>query len=104
MTKLAHVGIPTTFEQKGEVYNDGLKVYLTMPEDSEFAFEYLRFVPGTPLPEVLTKQNRVAYIVVDLEAAMKQGEVIVEPMYVDEHLSIAFIMIDGLPVELMWQH
>lgn len=104
MYKLAHVGIPTTFEQEGEVYNEGLKVFLTLPENSEFSFEYLRFAPGTPLPDVLTKQNHVAYIVDDLEEAMSKGTVIVEPMFVDEHLSIAFIMIDGLPVELMWQH
>lgn len=101
MYKLAHVGVPTTFEQKGEVYNDGLKVYLTEPSEHPYQIEYLRFVPGTPLPDILTKQNHVAYYVDDLETAMQDGEVIVEPMQAGPNRRIAFIVFDGLPTELI---
>lgn len=101
MYKLAHVGIPTTFEQKHETYSEELHVHLTDPSENQYQIEYLRFVSGTPLPDILTKQNHVAYYVDNLETAMKDGEVIVMPMVVNPSRRIAFIMLDGLPVELI---
>ena len=99
--KLAHIGVPTTFQQPNETFVEGLSVYLTDPDQHPYSYEYLRFVPGTPLPDILTKQNHVAYYVDNLETAMKDGHLIVEPMEVSETRRIAFIVKDGLPMELI---
>lgn len=99
--KIAHVGVPTTFEQPNETFSEGLHVYLTDPDNHPYSYEYLRYVPGTPLPDILTKQNHVAYYVDDLDAAMKDGDVIVQPMQASETRRISFIVKDGLPIELI---
>lgn len=101
MYQLAHVGIPTTFQQENEIYSENLRVYLTEPSEHQYQVEYLRFVPGTPLPDILTKQNHVAYYVDNLEVAMQDGEVIVPPMEASPTRRIAFILKDSLPIELI---
>ena len=97
----SHMGIPTQTPREGESYMEGIKLHLTDFQKDPFGVEWLRFEEGSPMPEPIQKMPHVAFKVDDLEEAIKGYEVIVEPMDVDETLRIAFILNDGVPVELM---
>ena len=55
MRKINHFGIPTTTPQPGEVYVEGLKVWLTNFNESPNKIEYLRFEEGSWMPELIQK-------------------------------------------------
>lgn len=101
MVKFMHVGVPITEPQEGESYAEGLKVHITDPDAHDFKYEYLRYEDGSPLPEVMQKQPHVAYMVDNMQAYLDQYEVIVEPFDVSDTLSVAFIIRDGVIIELM---
>lgn len=96
-----HIGVVTNEVQKGESYAADLKVYITDPEDSEFKFEYLRFEEGSPMPMEIQKNPHVAFCVENIDAYLEDNKVLVEPFMVGDNLKIAFIMKDGLVMELM---
>lgn len=55
MRKINHFGVPTTIPQPGEVYAEGLKVWLTNFNESPNKIEYLRFEEGSWMPELIQK-------------------------------------------------
>ena len=65
MRKINHFGIPTTTPQPGEVYVEGLKVWLTNFNESPNKIEYLRFEEGSWMPELIQKVAHIAYEVDD---------------------------------------
>ena len=91
MRKINHFGIPTTTPQPGEVYVEGLKVWLTNFNESPNKIEYLRFEEGSWMPELIQKVAHIAYEVDDLAAELEGAKVLVEPMPGGENLTIAFI-------------
>jgi len=101
MRTINHFGIPTTTPQAGEVYIDGLKVHLTDFSKSANKIEFLRFEEGSWMPKIIQEVAHIAYEVPNLEAALEGKEVIVQPMEGGPGLKIAFIVEEGIPVELM---
>ena len=101
MRKINHFGIPTTTPQPGEVYVEGLKVWLTNFNESPNKIEYLRFEEGSWMPELIQKVAHIAYEVDDLAAELDGAKVLVEPMPGGENLTIAFIEEEGIALELM---
>jgi len=99
--KFHHLGVPTEKQQEGEEYLEGGKVFYTDPEASEYRIEWLRFEPDSPMPEELRTRTHLAFLVDDLAAAIEGKNVLIEPFEVFEGLTIAFIMEDTQPVELM---
>lgn len=102
MRKINHIGIPTQVPQPGEVYVDGLKVWLTNFNESPNKIEYLRFEKETWMPELIQHTAHIAYEVDDLEEELKHAKVIVDPMPGGENLTIAFIEEEGIALELMY--
>lgn len=98
--KFSHIGIPTK-DRKLPIYAEGIKVHLNDFNDEPFSVEWLRFEPGSPLPEILQTTAHVAYEVEDLDEAMKGEKVIVPPFEGGPNLTCAFIEADGYAVELM---
>jgi len=96
-----HVGVPTRARKPKAVYIDGAKVHITDPGDHPYRFEFLRFEPGSPMPEALQKGPHVAYMVDDIDAALKGEKVIVPPFDATPRLRCAFILKDGVAVEVM---
>jgi len=97
-----HIGVPTKKVQPNETYAEGMKVHLTNPDEHEMKFEYLRFEPGSWLPAIMQVNPHIAVKVDSLEDELKKcEEVLVEPMNVDDHLSIAFAIRDGVIFEFM---
>ena len=83
------------------VYAEAIKTYIVAPETNEFNIEYLRFEKDTPLPKELKTMVHVAYKVDDLDEQVKANTVVVEPWFADENTRLAFIMKDGILMELM---
>ena len=101
MRKLNHFGVPTSIKQEGETYAADMKLYLTDFTKSENKIEFLRFEEGSPMPELLQNVPHIAYEVPSIADAMKDKEVLIEPFAVNDDLTCAFIVEEGIPIELM---
>lgn len=101
MRKINHFGVPTTTPQPGEVYAEGLKVWLTNFNESPNKIEYLRFEEGSWMPRLIQTAPHIAYEVDDLQAELKGAKVLVDPMPGGDNLTIAFIEEEGIALELM---
>ncbi len=96
-----HIGIPTQDKRDNEIYLEGAKLYVTDIEASPYKIEWLRFEDGSPMHEAIQNTAHVAYTVDDLDAAIEGKEVILPPFSPMEGLTIAFILEDKAPIELM---
>lgn len=101
MRTLHHFGIPTTDRHDGETYLADAKLYITDASRSPNKIEWLRFEPDSPMPKMLQTTPHIAYRVESLDAAMKGTEVLLEPFSPVEGVTVAFIIEEGAPIELM---
>jgi hypothetical protein len=101
MRKFNHVGIPTTTSREGEIYVEGMKLFLTDFNNSDNKIEFLRFEGDSQMPEILKTHAHIAYEVPSLESAMKGKKVVLEPFQGGEGLMCAFIEEEGIAIELM---
>lgn len=101
MRTFNHVGIITTEKKEGAVFNEGLGVWLTDYTQSPNRIEWLCFEEGTCMPELVQKETHMAYTVPDLDKALEGAKILFGPAVCDEHLTIAFIEEEGIPVEIM---
>jgi hypothetical protein len=96
-----HFGVPTTVQQDDEIWIDGGKVFVTDAEKHPFRVEFLRFEPGSPMPEAVRTRSHAAFVVGDLAAEVQGREVIVPPFDANEELRVAFIKDGDAVIELM---
>ena len=101
MAQFQHIGVPIERPQANETYVEGGKVYITDPASHPYGFEYLRFEADSPMPERLQTNPHIAFKVEDLDAALDGENVLVEPFEPMEGLRCAFIVKDGVLLELM---
>jgi len=101
MRELAHFGIPTRIPQPDENYMADAKLYVTDADSSPNKIEWLRFEEGSPMPELLQTTAHIAYRVDDLQQELAGKEMLLEPFSPMEGLTIAFIIEEGAPIELM---
>lgn len=101
MKTFHHIGIPSTQQRPDETYLEGARLYITDCEASAHRVEWLRFENDSPLPEILKTTAHVAFVVEDLDAALANQEVLVEPFIPLPGLRVAFILDHGAPVEYM---
>ena len=96
-----HVGIPTTEERPDETYLEEFKVYVSGYETSEYGIEWMRFVPGSPVPDLVKTVPHVAFEVDDLERELKGKTILIKPNSPSEGVMVAFIVENGAPVEFL---
>jgi len=96
-----HVGIPTTEERPDETYLAEFKVYVSGYETSEYGIEWMRFEPGSPVPDLVKTVPHVAFEVDDLERELKGKTILIEPNSPSEGVMVAFIVENGAPVEFL---
>ncbi|MDR0430635.1 MAG: hypothetical protein LBH58_09200 [Tannerellaceae bacterium] len=101
MRTFHHVGIITNEKKEGAMYNEVLSVWLTDISKSPNKIEWLKFEEGSILPELIQKETHLAYTVPSIEGELKGKNVIFPPLVCDEHLTIAFIEEEGIPIEIM---
>jgi ribosomal-protein-alanine N-acetyltransferase len=96
-----HLGIPNTVERDNEGYYALGKMFHTNFDDNPYGIEWLRFEPGSPLPDLVKTCPHIAFKVNDLDAALEGKEVLISPNSPSEGVRVAFIIHDGAPVEFL---
>jgi hypothetical protein len=101
MNKFHHWGIPSTRQRPGETYLADARLYVTDPQKDPYGIEWLRFLPDSPMPEVLKKTSHVAFEVQDMDAALAGRQVLIAPFHPMPGVTVAFVLHEGTPVELL---
>lgn len=96
-----HLGIPTDRELPEEDHIAALKIYASGFMDSPYGVEWVKFDPDCPTHELVKTVPHVAFVVDDLEAALAGQEVLVPPSSPSPGVTVAFIVHNGAPVELL---
>ena len=100
--KYNHIGIPTKNNFEGEIELPELKMTVSDHENNEFGIQWQRYWENAPYPELVKSVPHIAFEVDDLEAALKNQNVIIAPNSPSNGLTVAFIEVNGAPVELMF--
>ncbi len=101
MRTLAHIGIPLESKPAKAIYLADAKLYITDPADSKNNIEFLFFEEDCPMPEIVKKSTHIAYVVTDIDEEIKDAEVLIPPFFPLPTVKAAFILEDGIPIELM---
>lgn len=101
MRRYHHLGIPTTTPRPGERHLAEYGVYVSGYETSPYGVEWMRWEPDSPLPDLVKTVPHVAFEVDDLDAEMAGHEVLVAPNSPSPGVTVAFIVDDGAPIELL---
>ena len=101
MRTFHHVGIPTRETRENESYMEGGKLYITEVDASPNKIEWLRFEDDSPMPELLQTTAHIAYKIDDLDAELKGKEILLQPFEAAPGVTVAFIVEEGAPIELM---
>ena len=99
--KFDHIGIPTTSRFDGELDLPHLKMTVSDHQDNPFGIQWQRYWDDAPYPELVKSVAHVAFEVEDLVAALDGQRVIIEPNSPSIGLTVAFVEVNGAPVELM---
>jgi hypothetical protein len=101
MRRYHHVGIPTTEENPGEKYLEQFKMYVSGFETSAYGIEWMRFEPGSSIPELVRRVPHVAFEVDDLDAELLEKDILIAPNSPSPGVRVAFIIENGAPVEFL---
>lgn len=96
-----HIGIPTTKNLPEEDYIPALKLYASGYSESEYGIEWMKFDADCSLPELIKEVPHVAFVVDDLCEALEGKEILIEPTSPSKGVTVAFIVVDGAPIELL---
>ena len=99
--KFSHIGIPVTGSFEGEIDLPHLKMTVSDHENNPYGIQWQRYWDNAPYPELVKTVSHVAFEVADLDSEIKGKKVIIEPNSPSEGLRVAFIEVNGAPVELM---
>jgi len=99
--KFNHIGIPTTERFEGEIDLPRLKVTVSDHQSNPFGIQWQRYWEGAPYPALVKSVPHVAFEVGDLEAALKDQQIIIQPNSPSPGVTVAFIEVAGAPVELL---
>ncbi len=96
-----HVGIPAPEKREGMRYLESKRLWLTSPAEHPFRVEWLWYEPDSPEAELVRTVPHVAYRVASLEEAIGGLPVVGEPFDVFGEVRVAFVEVDGAPVEFV---
>ena len=101
MRRYHHIGIPTKERREGERLVPGYGIYVSGYETSAYGIEWMRFEPDAAVPELVRTVPHVAFEVDNLTAEITGKEVIIPPNSPSDGVTVAFIVENGAPVELL---
>lgn len=99
--KFNHIGIPTKDHFEGEIDLPHLKMTVSDHENNPYGIQWQRYWDNAPYPDLVKTVPHVAFVVEDLEKELEGKKVIIQPNSPSEGLVVAFIEVNGAPVELM---
>lgn len=101
MFEIVHIGIPTTQSKEGETHVPGAGIFVTPPEKSPFAIEYVRFLPGTIFPEAMHYDVHVAAKVDSIERYVEMADEVIVPKMDGGDFWLCFVRKERAIIELM---
>jgi len=101
MRRYHHLGIPTTESKPGERFLEQFKMYVSGYETSQYGIEWMRFEPGSSIPELVQTVPHVAFEVDDLNAELEGKELLIAPNSPSPGVRVAFIVENGAPIEFL---
>jgi hypothetical protein len=99
--KFSHLGIPTNARFEGEISLPHLKMTVSDHENNPYGIQWMRFWEGAPYPDLVKTVPHVAFEVENLAKELEGKRIIIEPNSPSDGLTVAFIEVNGAPVELM---
>lgn len=78
-----------------------LKMTVSDHESNAFGIQWQRYWENAPYPDIVQSIPHAAFEVDDMDAALKDQKVIIAPNNPSEGLTLAFIEVNGAPVDLM---
>ena len=99
--KFNHVGIPVTGSFEGEIDLPHLKMTVSDHENNPYGIQWQRYWKDAPYPELVKTVPHVAFVVDNLDDELEGKKVIIRPNSPSNGLRVAFIEVNGAPVELM---
>ena len=96
-----HLGIPTTLARPGEQYIEHLKIYVSGFDTSPYGIEWMRFDADCLISELVRTVPHIAFEVDDLDAELKDKEILSPPGSPSRGVRAAMILHNGAPVELI---
>lgn len=99
--KYHHIGIPTKDIQDEEDYLEKYKLFCTDHKSNQYGIQWMRYEPDSPLPEIVKTVPHIAFVVEDLNRALEGKNVIIEPNSPSDGVMVAFILVDGAPIEFL---
>lgn len=96
-----HVGIPTQDTFEGEIDLPHLKMTVSDHENNPYGIQWQRYWDDAPYPELVKTVPHVAFVVEDIQKAIADKKVIIAPNSPSDGLVVAFIEVNGTPIELM---
>jgi hypothetical protein len=99
--KFNHLGIPTVSPFEGEIPLPHLKVTVSDHLNNPFGIQWQRYWEDAPYPDLVKTVPHVASEVDDLREALEGHHVIIDPNSPSAGVMVAFIEVNGAPVELM---
>jgi hypothetical protein len=99
--KYNHIGIPTTKKLENEKHLSDYDIYISGYQENEFNIEWTRYGENCSCPDIVKQLPHIAFEVTDILEAIKGHEVIIEPNNPSEGLLVAFVVINGAPVEFI---
>ena len=99
--KYNHLGIPTCSHFDGEIDLPQLKMTVSDHQNNLFGIQWQRYWENAPYPDLVKTIPHVAFEVEDLSAALAGQKVIIQPNSPSKGLVVAFIEVNGAPIELM---
>ena len=99
--KFNHVGIPTSGAFEGEINLPHLKITCSDHQNNPYGIQWMRYWDDAPYPELVKTVAHVAFEVDDLAAAIEGQKVIIEPNSPSRGVLVAFVEVNGAPVELL---
>jgi hypothetical protein len=99
--KFDHIGIPTTDRFDGEIELPHLQMTVSDHQNNPFGIQWQRYWDDAPYPDLVKTVPHVAFEVDDLAAALDGQRVIIEPNSPSDGVMIAFVEVNGVPVELL---
>ena len=99
--KFNHIGIPTNAGFEGEIPLPHLSMTVSDHKNNPYGIQWQRYDADAPYPELVKTVPHVAFEVDDLKSALAGQKVIIQPNSPSKGVVVAFIEVNGAPVELM---
>ena len=96
-----HIGIPTTESFEGEIDLPHLKMTVSDHENNPYGIQWQRYWEDAPYPDLVKTVTHVAFEVEDLDGELQGKNVLIPPNSPSDGLRVAFIEVNGAPVELL---